>query len=94
MLNFQKNLLENYMNIDIGTSLVDVSRFKSKKTLKKIFTQKEIDYCMSKIGPEEHFAARFAGKSAVIKAFSGFNKKLSFSDIEIIHLMKFLIRVA
>ncbi|MAG50612.1 peptide transporter [archaeon] len=74
------------MDIGIGTSLVNVNRFKSKKALKKVFTQKEISYCVSKIRPREHFAARFAGKSAVIKAFSGFNKKLSFSDIEIIHL--------
>jgi len=74
------------MNIGIGTSLVCVNRFKSKKALKKIFAQKEIEYCTSKVRPEEHFAARFAGKNAVIKAFNTFNKKLNFSDIEIIHL--------
>lgn len=34
----------------------------------RLFTEKEIDYCVSKALPPQHFAVRFAAKEAVIKA--------------------------
>jgi len=34
----------------------------------RLFTEKEIAYCVSKALPSQHFAVRFAAKEAVIKA--------------------------
>jgi holo-[acyl-carrier protein] synthase len=34
----------------------------------RLFTEKEIAYCISKAFPSQHFAVRFAAKEAVIKA--------------------------
>ncbi len=69
----------------IGIDLVDVSRFEefSSEQLKKIFTKDEISYCESKQNPLPHYAARFACKEAIFKAFSSLGIKLSYRIIEI-----------
>ncbi len=71
----------------IGVDCEHISRFKNpeKKLLLRVFTKKEIDYCKSKSNPSQHFAARFAGKEAVIKAFGNIDKKIFFNKIEIIN---------
>ncbi len=52
--------------------------------LRKIFTEKEVDYCKSKKMMIQCFSARFAAKEAFIKAyFQAFGKKLSYKEIEI-----------
>ncbi len=38
--------------------------------MKKIFTDKEIEYCEKKEQKYEHYAARFAAKEAIFKAIS------------------------
>ena len=56
------------MNIYCGTDIIEIKRIekaietKEEKFLKKIFTDKEIEY--------EHYAARFAAKEAIFKAIS------------------------
>ena len=61
--------------------LVCMNRFEeilgNKKFLSKIFTEKEIEYCMKRADPKKHFAVRFAGKEAIIKALSSAGKKIS-----------------
>ena len=53
--------------------------------LNRIFTEKEIKYCISHKNRIPCFAARFACKEACIKAFySAFKVRLSFKEIEII----------
>lgn len=58
----------------IGIDIEDVKRFRAQEPTKhaafyrKIFTDKEILYCMSKSDPYPHFTARFAAKEAVAKA--------------------------
>jgi len=52
--------------------------------MEKIFTKKEIEYCCRKANPSQHFAARFAGKEAIIKCFGSMGKKIPFSQIEIL----------
>ena len=58
----------------IGVDMEEVKRFrglpyKSQRSFyEKIFTAREIKYCLSKADPYPHFAARFAAKEAVIKA--------------------------
>lgn len=79
-------------NTGIGVDIEDVSRFrgltaeKDARFLNKIFTEKEKGYCFSLARPEQHLAARFAGKEAVIKALSSLGmKKPVYRDIEILN---------
>jgi len=77
------------MGMSIGVDCEDVSRFdkivNNKNLLKKIFTKKEIDYCMGRANPSQHFAVRFAGKEAVIKAINTAKRKVSINHIEILN---------
>ena len=74
----------------IGTDIIEVSRIekliieKGDKFLKRIYTDKEIDYCESK-GPNkyQHYAGRFAAKEAIMKAYGA--NKFNFKNIEIIN---------
>jgi holo-[acyl-carrier protein] synthase len=58
----------------IGIDIVDISRLKrafkrwGKAFLKKVYTQRELDYANSKRFPYQHLAARFAAKEAIFKA--------------------------
>ena len=74
--------------IGIGVDIANVNRFRNlnnkEKFIEKIFTKREIGFCQSKVNAAERFAARFAGKEAVIKAFTPHNRKLYLKDIEII----------
>jgi len=58
----------------LGIDIEEIKRFsrlpyRSHRSIyKNIFTAREIKYCLSKVNPAPHFAARFAGKEAVLKA--------------------------
>lgn len=73
--------------IGIGIDIENISRFKklshgkNKGFYRKIFTAREIKYCLSKADPYQHFSARFSAKEAVIKALP---KAIDCKDIEII----------
>ena len=54
----------------------------NKEFYSKIFTDKEIEYCMKFNDPYPHFAGKFALKEAVIKVIK---KTVSFKEIEILH---------
>ena len=64
------------MEIYTGTDIIETDRIKdaikSDTFIKKIFTEKEIDYCESKKDPAriQSYAARFAAKEAIFKAIS------------------------
>ena len=72
---------------EIGIDIEEISRFtkiqyKNKKSFyKRIFTEDEIKYCLSKSNPYPHFAVRFCAKEAAIKALN--IKKIKVHDIEI-----------
>ena len=72
--------------MSIGIDIEEISRFsklkyeKHKKFYKKIFTTKEINYCLKKADPYPHFAVRFCAKEAAFKAIG--NKNIRFKDIE------------
>ena len=78
------------MIIGTGIDIVEVFRMRDAISkwgdnfLTKVFTEKEIKYSNSKRFAPQHFAARFAAKEAVIKAF-GVAKKhpVNWNDIEI-----------
>ena len=75
--------------MEIGVDCVDIARFsniiKDKKLLHKIFTAREIEYCEGKKPFSQHFAARFAGKEAVIKALWHYNIQIPLNLIEILN---------
>lgn len=51
----------------------------------RVFLEKEQQYCESKAFPSSHYAARFAVKEAVSKAFgTGVGPQLSWLDIEVV----------
>lgn len=77
------------MNFSIGIDCVEIERIQkvldNPKLLNRIFTKKEIEYCLGKANPKKHLAARYAGKEALIKAFSDQDIQIAMSNIEIIN---------
>jgi holo-[acyl-carrier protein] synthase len=78
------------MVIGIGIDIIEIDRIKEStenygdRFLNKIYTQKELDYCLKKKYKYQHLAARFAAKEAVYKALAtGWNKEVSWQNIEI-----------
>ena len=61
------------MNITCGTDIIEIERVKEsienigEKFLKRVFTDKEIEYCESKKAQKyQHYAGRFAAKESSI----------------------------
>jgi holo-[acyl-carrier protein] synthase len=78
------------ITLEIGIDCVNISRFEKdvlskKNIITKVFTKNEIKYCEKKLKPSQHYAARFAGKEAVIKAFSHYNIDIPLNKIEIVN---------
>jgi len=75
-----------------GVDIVEIRRMKDAKNkwgnnfLDKVFTKREIAYSESKSFPPQHFAARFAAKEAVAKAFGAPKKTpISWTDVEVLN---------
>lgn len=73
-----------------GIDLVDNARIAASiekfgdRFLHRIFTEEEIAYCAPFPDPVPHYAARFAAKEAVSKAFgTGIGKALGWKEIEV-----------
>ncbi len=78
-------------NLKTGIDIVEVERIKKayekfgEKFLKKVFTDREIEYAFKRKNPFQHLAGRFAAKEAIMKAMgTGFGKGVYFKNIEII----------
>ena len=76
--------------VGIGVDLVDVERIQhsidrfGERFVERVFTEGEIAYCQSMKFPARHFAARFAAKEAVSKAFgTGIGKAMGWRDIDV-----------
>lgn len=58
----------------IGISIIDVKRFKAAmekrggRLFERLFTQRELSYCLRQRYPEVHLSARFAAKISFFKA--------------------------
>ncbi len=71
----------------IGVDLVAVERIEQmvekwgEKFLSRVYTEKELEYCLPKKRKYEHLAGRFAAKESFIKAS---DEKLPLGDIEVI----------
>lgn len=81
------------MELLLGTDIIEVSRVKdaleasSGRFTERVFTPGEVAYCESRRASKyESYAARFAGKEAVSKAFgTGIGKNASLNEIEILN---------
>jgi len=80
------------MVIGIGVDIIEIDRIKGSiekygdSFLKKIYTQTELDYCLTKSNKYQHLAARFAAKEAVYKALTtGTQEKAGWQNIEILN---------
>lgn len=81
------------MNISIGIDIEEIKRFENKSIendsnfLKKIFTDKELDYCYKSKNYASHLCARYCAKEAAVKALSDLKiNDVYYSDIEILNL--------
>ena len=76
--------------LGIGVDIVETARIEGSierfgdRFLSRVFTQGERDYCGSMPHSARHYAARFAAKEAVSKAFgTGIGRQVSWRDIEV-----------
>ena len=76
--------------IGTGIDIVETGRIRESlekfgdRFLNRCFTAGEIAYCRGMKFPELHFAARFAAKEAISKAFgTGIGQQLAWKDMEI-----------
>ncbi|MDD5496741.1 MAG: holo-ACP synthase [Candidatus Omnitrophica bacterium] len=75
-----------------GVDIVEVFRMRDAinkwgmNFLSKIFTDREMDYSNARRFSHQHFAARFAAKEAVFKAFGeGRKSPMKWTDIEVLN---------
>jgi holo-[acyl-carrier protein] synthase len=74
----------------IGIDVVENARIAGlirnhgQRFLDRVYQPGEIEYCQSMRDPAPHFAARFAAKEAIAKAFgTGFAQRINWRDIEV-----------
>jgi holo-[acyl-carrier protein] synthase len=79
--------------LGLGIDLTECSRMEAAiqkhgdSFLHRIFTEQELGYCSAMRNPVPHYAARFAAKEAVSKAFgTGIGAHMGWKDIEIVRL--------
>lgn len=79
------------MIVGIGVDLVKIDRIEKAGAghpafLERVFTTSEREYCERQKYPAQHYAARFAAKEAVLKAFgTGMTAGMKWTDIEVLH---------
>jgi len=76
----------------IGVDIVEIAKIDEPikrwgdRFLKRIFTEKEIEYCRSHLTSSIHFAGRFAAKESVLKALgTGWQNGIHFKQIEVLN---------
>jgi len=77
--------------VGVGIDLVDVDRIErlieqfGERALSRLLHEREREYCMAKISPARHVAARVAAKEAAYKALSqaGADQVLWWHDMEV-----------
>lgn len=78
--------------VGLGCDVIEVGRVRGvlerqgERFLQRVFTDEERAYCGPMAHPEKHYAARFAAKEAVSKAFStGIGSELGWRSVSIYH---------
>ncbi len=76
----------------VGIDIIEIDRIRKSilrhgsHFIKKIFTQREQEYCSRYQDPVPRYAGKFAAKEAVVKALgTGFGAEVAWTDIEILH---------
>jgi holo-[acyl-carrier protein] synthase len=76
--------------VGVGVDIVETARIQhslarfGERFLHRVFTAGEIEYCQSMKYPARHFAARFAAKESVSKAFgTGIGHAMGWRDIDV-----------
>jgi holo-[acyl-carrier protein] synthase len=84
-------IAKGHMVAGIGVDIVDVAAFadcvrdSGDDYLKRIFTEKEMEYCDSVADSMESYAARLAAKESAMKALgTGWDQGLDWHDFEIL----------
>jgi holo-[acyl-carrier protein] synthase len=79
--------------IGLGIDATDIDRIADTierygdRFLRRIFTEREIDYAMQRRVPAVHFAGRFAAKEAAMKALgTGHSQGVLWRDVEVVRL--------
>ncbi|MHB8065971.1 MAG: holo-ACP synthase [Ruminiclostridium sp.] len=82
------------MELLLGTDIIEIDRLRvaiendeKGRFSARVFTPNEIEYCESKNASKyQSYAARFAGKESVSKAFgTGIGRNAAFNEIEILN---------
>lgn len=78
--------------IGLGCDIIDVERIHAAVRrhgdgfIKRVFTEEEQAYCGALKYPHKHYAARWAAKEAVSKAFStGIGPQLGWTSVSVYH---------
>jgi holo-[acyl-carrier protein] synthase len=79
------------MIVGMGIDLVEIDRIKQsidkhgERFLHRVFTQRELDFCMDRKLPAPGLAARFAAKEAAMKALgTGYGQSVGWHDVEVV----------
>jgi holo-[acyl-carrier protein] synthase len=80
------------MILGTGVDLIEVSRIKraferwEERFERRVFTEREIEYCRRKGATYMAFAARFAAKEAFFKALgTGWSDSMSWREVEVVN---------
>ncbi|HHV17034.1 MAG TPA: holo-ACP synthase [Gelria sp.] len=73
----------------IGIDIIEIERVKkaverTPRFLERVFTSREVSYCMNKANPYPSLAVRFAAKEALRKLHPAFIKGVRFHDLEVL----------
>ena len=87
-----KDETQFFMILGVGIDIVKISRMDhvlerwKDRFMNRIFTSQEINFCIEKKFPSQHFAIRFAAKEAFLKALGlGMMAGIPWKDIEIVN---------
>lgn len=75
-----------------GVDIVDITRFErfvaegNEALFRRVFTDREREYCEARKQSAQHYALRFAAKEAFLKALgTGLRDGLSWKDMEVVN---------
>ncbi len=78
------------MVIGLGIDIVEVSRIRKAlengdALARRVFTERELQYCVARKNRYQHFAGRFAAKEAALKALgTGWQEGIRWQDVEVV----------
>lgn len=75
----------------VGIDIIEIKRIErlfsaNENFLRRIYTEKEVEYCRQRKNKYQHLAARFASKEAMFKALgTGWISNMKWTDIELLN---------